>query len=146
MKVYIVFSGIVTVLLMAMCFQGDMRIYEHEQWLLKELTEEVACGAALYVEQEAYAEGNIVFDYEKGKSYAKDYLKQAKRNSYILNNGIATIELEFEDDKVGYSKDNTYKMPTVTAKFRAQHNDIFRLPFLSVKQTFRESRYELKEV
>ncbi|MGP1569934.1 MAG: hypothetical protein ACTTH0_03345 [Eubacteriales bacterium] len=145
MKVYIVFSGIITVFLMAMCFQGDMRLYEHEQWLFKEITEEVACGAALYVEQGEYSDGNIVFDYKKGESYANEYLKQSKKNSYILNNGSAKIDLVFEDDKSGYSKENIRHIPSVTAKICAEHKDIFRLPFISVKQTFRESRYELKE-
>lgn len=146
MKLYIIFSGIVTVCLMAMCFQGDMRLYEHEQWLFKEITEEVACGAALYLDQDAYSEGNIVFDYEKGIRYAADYLKQSEKNSYILNHGHANIELKFEDDKMGYLDDNLEHIPAVTAKVTADHQDVFRLPFIAVRHTVRESRYELKDV
>ncbi len=146
MKIYIAFSGIITICLMAICFQGDMKVYEHEQWLFKEISEEAAAGAALYIDEDAYSEGLLVFEYEKGTKYAEKYLEESKKNSYILKEANAKIELEFEDDKCGYSKENTDKTPTVIAKISATHKDIFRLPFLTANNTQRESSYELKEI
>lgn len=146
MKVYLSFTAIVTVLLMTMCFGADMKLYEREQWVFKEMTEEMAAGAALYLDEEMYGEGLIAFDYDKGEEYAKRYLENSKKNSFVLNSGSSEINISFEDDKRGYGIDNAQRVPAVTVELVSEHRDIFRLPFLSVKNMSRTSRYELKEV
>lgn len=145
MKVYIAFCGILTVFLMALCFQADMKIYVQEEWALKEITEEAACGAALFLDEAVYSQGEIVFDYEKGKRYAKEYVEASKRNSKLLKEGKVKLELEFEDDALGYKLENVKRTPAVIAKVGVKHKDIFRLPFIKVEETTRCSRYELKE-
>ena len=145
MKAYIVFLGFFIVGIFAVSFQGDLGRYQHEQLLLKEAAEECAAGAALLVDEEAYADGKIVFDYEKGKEYVSDYLEYIKRNSKALTEGKVSYQIEFEDYNKGYSENNSSQIPAVTVIIDVMTEDLFKVPFIEVTSLERSARYELPE-
>lgn len=145
MKAYIVFLGLFIVGIFAVSFQGDLGRYQHEQLLLKEAAEECAAGAALLVDEESYADGKIVFDYEKGKEYVSDYLEYIKRNSKALTEGKVSYQIEFEDYNKGYSENNSSQIPAVTVIIDVMTEDLFKDPFIEVTSLERSARYELPE-
>lgn len=144
MKIYIVFLGIFLVSVMGLSYQGDLGAYIHEEMVLKEAAEECAAGASLFLEEEAFAEGLIVFKYEEGRSYAAKYLEYIKRNSKALKNGTVDWSMSFEDDMQGYEKTNGKRIPAVSVKIRVTTSeDMFRVPFINVNSLERSARYEL---
>lgn len=145
MKVFIVFLGILMVSVSAMVYQGDLGAYGHEQLLLKEAAEECAAGAALFLDEDAYSKGLVVFDYEQGETYIKNYLAYIKRNSKALSKGIIRYKTEFEDENKGYSPSNREKIPAVTVEIKVSTEDLFRGPFVEVTSLERRARYELPE-
>lgn len=145
MKTYIVFLGLFVVGVFCVCVQGDMGAYAQEQLLLKEAAEECAAGAALLLDEEEYSKGRIVFDYEAGKKYAKDYLEYIKRNSKALTSGQVEIDMKFEDHEQGFSSTNMSRIPAVTVKLFVTTEDMFSVPFIEVTSLERSARYELPE-
>ena len=113
--------------------------------LLKEAAEECAAGASLFLQEEAYSRGTVVFDYEQADGYIKSYLAYIKRNSKALSQGRAFYTAVFEDDEMGYSPDNTDKIPAVTVQIHVDTADLFRVPFIEVTSLERRARYELPE-
>lgn len=144
MKVFIVFLALLVVCSMGLIYQGDMNYYMHEQLTVKEMAEECACGAALLIDQKAYGTGKLVFLQDEGNDYAKNFVqfRQENRNN-DYNKRELSLNLQFEDDEVGYGKENTEKRPAVIATVISEGKDIFRLPFLEVKTVKRIARYEL---
>ena len=145
MKVFIIFVSLLLVNVSALVYQGDLGRYVQEQLLLKEAAEECAAGAALLINQEEYADGKLVFDYEAGQKYALEYLVYIKRNSRVLSAGKIECKVEFEDDHSGYASSNFDKNPAVTVNISVLTEDLFRLPFLYVTSLERSARYELPE-
>jgi hypothetical protein len=62
MKSLIVFMGMLLVCAAFVFYQNDMGRYMRAQTALKALAEECAAGAALYFDEEAYAEGRMIFN------------------------------------------------------------------------------------
>lgn len=145
MKVFIVFIGIFMVSVSAIVYQGDLGIYGHEQLLIKEAAEECAAGSSLFLDNEEFSKGNIVFDYAKGINYTENYLAYITRNSKALSNGVVQYKMEFEDEKRGYSPSNAEKIPAITVKISVVTEDLFRVPFIKVTSLERSARYELPE-
>ncbi|QIB69931.1 hypothetical protein Ami103574_11630 [Aminipila butyrica] len=145
MKVFIAFLGIFLVSISAVVYQGDLGAYGQEQLLLKEAAEECAAGAALFLEEDAYAKGSIVFNQQQGQTYIKDYLAYIKRNSKALSRGTVSYEAVFEDEDCGYASENFSRIPAVTVDIRVATEDLFRLPFVKVTSLERRARYELPE-
>ncbi len=145
MKVFIVFIGIFMVSVSAIVYQGDLGTYGHEQLLIKEAAEECAAGSSLFLDDEEFSKGNIVFDYEKGINYTENYLAYITRNSKALSNGVVQYKMEFEDEKRGYSLSNAEKIPAITVKISVVADDLFRVPFIEVTSLERSARYELPE-
>jgi len=145
MKVFIVFLGIFIISVSAVVFQGDLGAYGHELLLLKEAAEEGAAGAALCLNEEEYAKGNLVFDYKEGEKYIEDYLAYIKRNSKALSEGENYYNIIFQDDKLGYSLENVEKIPSVTVEVKVLTEDLFRVPFINVTSLERRAQYELPE-
>lgn len=145
MKTYIVFLGLFIIGVFAVSFQGDLGRYNHEQLVLKEAAEECAAGAALLIDDEEFADGQIVFDYEKGKAYVDDYLEYIKRNSKALTEGNVSYQIQFEDYNKGFSDDNSGQIPAITVTINVLTEDLFKVPFIEVTSLERSARYELPE-
>lgn len=145
MKVFIVFLGLFMVSVYAIVFQGDLGAYGNEELLLKEAAEECAAGASLLLNEKEFSKGKIVFDYEEGEKYTKNYLAYIKRNSKALSNGVVHYQMEFEDEKKGYLSSNKDKIPAVTVEISVATEDLFRVPFIEVTSLERRARYELPE-
>ena len=145
MKTYIVFLGLFIIGVFAVSYQGDLGKYNHEQLILKEAAEECAAGAALLIDEEAYADGKIVFDYEQGEKYVKDYLEYIKRNSKALTEGKVSYQILFEDYNKGYLENNSSQIPAITVSIKVMTEDLFEVPFIEVMSLERSARYELPE-
>lgn len=145
MKVYISFAGLLIICVMALVYNGDLGAYTYEQLLLKAVAEECAAGASLCLDEEAYGEGRIVFDYEDAEKYGREHLEASKLHSRILKKGRVDFHMEFEDDGKGYSVENPGRIPAITVDIAVETDDLFRLPFIRVNRVERKSRYELPE-
>lgn len=140
MKVFIVFMALLIVNITFMVYQSDAGKYERIQNFLKATAEECAAGAALYYDESFYGDGELVFNYKSGEEYI-DYLLQGIRTSSPMENDTKiTYQLVYEDDYTGYRKE---EIPSVTVTLKASSKDIFRLPFLTVKEVTRRAKYEL---
>ena len=84
MKTYIVFLGLFIIGIFGMQYQADLGAFLNEELILKEAAEECAAGGALFLEEEEFARGRIIFDYAKSNKYAEEYLEYIKRNSKAL--------------------------------------------------------------
>jgi hypothetical protein len=139
-------------------YQGDMGRYVQSQVYLKALAEECAAGAALYYEEEEFAEGRMVFDYEEGHKYVDYLLNKTTENMPLPKSSRITYTIHFEDDLQGYEEGLTeyeennpghhrfgsdIKNPSVTVKLTADTGDLFRLAFLKIDQVTRTAKYEL---
>jgi len=131
MKIFIVFAALLLVNVWALSYQGDIGRYTHVQTLLKATAEECAAGAALFLNEETYAEGRIEFDREAGQKYADAYL------AYTVGK-IKNIDVKSYNCSLSFDDDNC----SVTARITLTTGDVFRLPFLSVTRIQRESKYE----
>ncbi len=145
MKVFIVSLGLFIIGVFAVVFQGDLGIYGHEQLLIKEAAEECAAGASLFLDEQEFSKGRIVFDYDLGEKYTEEYLEYIKRNSKALSYGIVNFEMKFEDEKKGYADSNIHKNPAITVEIIVDTEDLFRLPFIEVTSLERSARYELPD-
>lgn len=131
MKGFIVFLGLLLVGVWAVGYQGDMGRFIHAQMFLKAEAEECAAGAALQLSEEAFSEGRIEFDRAAGQEYADAHLAHSMKRFH----GIRVN---------GYNCRLTFEGRAVTAKITLMTEDIFKLPFLTVTEVTRESRYELQ--
>ncbi|MCR5481456.1 MAG: hypothetical protein K6F52_01485 [Clostridia bacterium] len=143
MKIYIVFLAMLLAGITALSYNSDMMKFVYEENLLKAVAEECASGAAMLQNEDAYSEGQTVFEEAEGLEYAQNHINYALSKK----NGVKSFEvsLEFEDDEKGYSEKNSMLIPTVTATVTMKCEDIFRLPFITVSEVTRTSAYELKE-
>lgn len=144
MKTYIVFLGLFVIGVFGVSYQGDLGAFVHEELVLKEAAEECAAGASLFLDEDEYAEGKVVFDYDEGRKYAEEYLEYIKRNSKALTDGTWRLTMDFEDDRQGYGEWNTDKIPAVLVKIQVRTaEDMFKVPFIQVRSLERSTRYEL---
>jgi|GEM_PF-2646439 len=143
MKVLIVFLGLFVIQASFVSYQGDMTRYMARQAELKFMAEECASSAAALWDQEAYGAGEIRFDDEAGREFARDFLDYRIRDM----EGVEDIHLNltFEDDYAGYQPGSPPGVPAVTATLVLVCEDVFSLPFLSVTSIQRQSRYEIQE-
>jgi hypothetical protein len=143
MKVFIVFLGLFILQVCYVSYLGDMNRYMARQSELKYMAEECASGAAALWDEKAYGEGELRFDYEKGKVYAEDFVQYRLKD--LEGAKEIRVELTFEDQYRGYDPKSPPGIPAVTATLLLEGQDLFRLPFLSVTSIQRQSRYEILE-
>lgn len=143
MKVFIVFLGLFILQVCYVSYLGDMNRYMARQSELKYMAEECASGAAALWDEKAYGEGELRFDYEKGKVYAEDFVQYRLKD--LEGAKEIRVDLTFEDQYRGYDPKSPPGIPAVTATLLLEGQDLFRLPFLSVTSIQRQSRYEILE-
>jgi hypothetical protein len=148
MKALIVFLGMLLICASFVLYRGDMGRYMRAQTALKALAEECAAGAALYFDEDAYAEGRMVFNEDEARAFI----------AYMLaNSGVPAPDAEtagpisasvaFYDDRGPYGGSlgafGIVRHPSVVVRLRVATEDVFRLPFLTVTALEREAMYEL---
>ncbi|MDR2356210.1 MAG: hypothetical protein LBE16_08460 [Clostridiales Family XIII bacterium] len=148
MKALIVFIGMLLICTAFVFCQNDMGRYMRAQTALKALAEECAAGAALYFDEEAYAEGRMIFNESEGRACVAYMLA----SSGVPAPDVAATEpiaaaVSFYDDRGVYGGSagafGVIRHPSVIVKLRVATKDIFRLPFLTVTALEREAMYEL---
>ncbi len=144
MKGFIVSVGIFILGFLVIVYEGDLGVYVNNQLALKEITEEMSSGAALYLDEEKLGEGRLVFDKRKGIKYIENFLKEAKNRTKFLKNCEIEYKVNFQDDEKGYLEENQKEIPCITVEVQAKSNiDIFKIPFVEAYEIKRTSRYEL---
>ena len=142
MKVFIVFLGLLIVNANLMNFHGGLGRYIELQNTFKMASEECAAQAALLLDEEAYREGVIVFDYEAGQKDAMNYLAHICHGFGIYNGYDLT--LQYEDDRRSYSITNPGRLPRVTATISVDVSSLFTRTPLKSSFIERSSCYEVK--
>jgi hypothetical protein len=148
MKTLLVFLGLLLICAAFVFYQNDMGRYMRAQTALKALAEECAAGAALYFDEEAYAEGRMVFNEEEARAYI-DYILAASRVPAPDAKAAGPIvpAVSFYDDRGSYGGSagphGVISHPSVVVRLRVATKDVFRLPFLTVTALEREAMYEL---
>ncbi|MDR3295357.1 MAG: hypothetical protein LBT26_05970, partial [Clostridiales Family XIII bacterium] len=146
-KALIVFLAL-TLLCTGFIFQqGDMGRYVRAQTTLKALAEECAAGAALYFDEEAYADGHMVFNQAEGQRYIAHMVGAASLGADVEAAGAISADVFFYDDRSGYGQNvgkyGVVYHPSVVVRLTAPAKDVFRLPFFSVTSLARTAMYEL---
>ncbi|MDR2089471.1 MAG: hypothetical protein LBP73_08960 [Clostridiales Family XIII bacterium] len=148
MKVLIVFTGLLLVCAAFVFYQNDMGRYMRAQTALKALAEECAAGAALYFDEEAYAEGRTIFNEDEARACVA-YMLAASRVPApdVRAAGPIAASVSFYDDRGAYGGSagafGFISHPSVVVRLRVATEDVFRLPFLTVTALEREAMYEL---
>ncbi len=129
MKPFIIFTAVLLLFAMCISYAVDNQVYVSELNSLKAAAEECAASAALEIEDEYFAEGEIVIDEEKGEIAAQKHFEHYLEHICIVQVKESRIEMEFEKARV-------------TVKLYLETKDLFSLPFLSVNRLCRVSTYE----
>jgi hypothetical protein len=137
MKVFIVFLGILLINVSFLSYQGDMGRYTRCQAFLKAVAEECAAGAALYYDEPAYAEGQLRFYRDEGRKYIEYIIEESQKEMPLPTGSGISYEAVFQDEGV--------EIPSVTVELTAATEDLFRLPFLEIKEIKRAAKYELPQ-
>ena len=154
MKVFIVFLGLLIINVSFLSYQGDMGRYVRCQAFLKAVAEECAAGAALYYDEDAYADGKMRFYYEDGRKCIEYIVAESEKKSPLPGGSDIAYKVEFQDDYLGYGGEpgspgggaaGTEGIPSVTVELTAETDDLFRLPFLAVTEIKRAAKYELPQ-
>jgi hypothetical protein len=147
MKTLTVFIGLAMMFTATVCFQSDAGRYARAQTYLKALAEECAAAAALFYDEEAYAEGWMVFNAREGGACISHILENTPPPPDFTPAGPFSYEVEFYDDDRGYARPAVGFAPTsapsVAVRISVATEDIFRLPFITVESLEREAMYEL---
>jgi len=146
MKVFVVFIGLLMINISFIVYQADMGRYLQAQTFLKAVAEECAAGAALYINEEDYSNGKLIFNYNEGIKYSNYIIEDSKKRMPFPEQSKITYDIKFEDDFLGYSAgDGTLSnnTPSVTVKVEVETEDLFRLPFLEVDNVSRIAKYEV---
>lgn len=141
MKTFIIFLSLLIINITFVSYQSDLGNYMRLQKNLKALSEDCAAGAALYFDEESYGEGSYVFNYNECEKFVYYILNESNLSSQYKSKAILHF-IEYEDDALGYKKE---EIPSVTVKLVLETKDLFRLPFMKVKNVTRKSQYELPE-
>lgn len=137
MKVFIVFLGIFLINITFLSYQGDMGRYVRCQAFLKAVAEECAAGAALYYDEDSYAEGKMRFYKDEGRKYIEYIIEESGKEMPLPAGSDITYEAVFQDEGA--------EIPSVTVELTAATEDLFRLPFLKVTEIKRAAKYELPQ-
>jgi hypothetical protein len=148
MKTLLVFLGMLLICAAFVFYQGDMGRYVRAQTALKALAEECAAGAALYFDEEAYAEGRMIFNEEEARAYIAHMLATTGVPAPDAKAaGPIAATVSFYDDRGSYGERvgafGVINHPSVVVRLRVATEDIFRLPFLTATAIERETVYEL---
>jgi len=153
MKVFIVFLGLFLIHVSFLSYQGDLGYYVRCQAFLKAVAEECAAGAALYYDEEAYAEGCFRFLTDEGRKHIDYILEESRKTMPFPPDSVISYEVIFRDDDLGYEgsqetgndteTEGGERIPSVTVTITALTEDLFRLPFLEVQEIKRAAKYEL---
>jgi hypothetical protein len=150
MKALLVFMGMLLICAAFIFYQNDMGRYMRAQTALKALAEECAAGAALYFDEEAYAEGRMIFN----EAEARKYIAHVLATSGVPAPDVRaaeplTVSVSFYDDRGGYGVSvgafGVVNHPSVVVRLHVATEDIFRLPFLTATELARETMYELPD-
>ena len=145
MKVFIVFLGLFIINVSFLAYQGDMGRYVRCQTFLKAVAEECAAGAALYYDEDAYSDGKLRFYYEEGRGYIEYIMEESKKEMPLPEDTVITYDVVFQDDYLGYEATEGEYNPSVTVEITATTKNLFRLPFLEVREIKRAAMYELPQ-
>jgi hypothetical protein len=129
-------------------YQNDMGRYMRAQTALKALAEECAAGAALYFDEEAYADGHMIFNETEARAYIAHLLATSEVPSPdVKATGTVAATVSFYDDRGSYGaivgSFGVVMHPAVAVRLSVTTEDVFRLPFLTVTKLERETMYEL---
>ncbi len=138
MKIFLVFLALLTINVTFVVYESDLGRYILMQRTLKAMAEECAAGASLYYDVEEYSTGRYVFQYEESIEYVEYVLNQMQGDAILLKN--LSYEIAFEDDLQGYERE---PIPSVLVGLTLNTKDLFRLPFFTVTEIKRISKYEL---
>lgn len=142
MKVFIVFIGLLVINVSCLIYQGDMENFMRKQAFLKFTAEECSAGAATLIVEEEYGKGRVVFDYEACQQYVDEHIQYVGEKSKLT--GTLFCRLTFEDDHIGYNRENVNGIPAVNATVKLETEDLFRLPMITLTEINRSARYELE--
>jgi hypothetical protein len=147
-KALLVFMAMLLVCAAFVFYQNDMGRYMRAQTALKALADECAAGAALYFDEEAYAEGRMIFNEDEGRRYIAHMLATSGIPAPdVRAAGPVTASVSFYDDRGAYGGSagafGVVNHPSVVVRLRVATEDVFRLPFLTVTELERETMYEL---
>ena len=137
MKVFIVFLAMLFLSVSFLTYQEDMGRYIQTQTDLKALVEECAAGASLYYEEESYSEGKLIFRYDECRKYTEATMERFQETMYFSRESSFQYTIDYEDDFY-----EPCEKPAVIVEIKVDTSDFFRLPFLTVNQVTRKSRYE----
>jgi hypothetical protein len=148
MKALIVGMGMLLICAAFVFYQNDAGRYMRAQTALKALAEDCAAGAALCRDEEAYAEGRMVFDEDEARACVAHMLARSSVPAPDARAaGPIVADVSFYDDRSSYGgRAGTFGVashPSVVVRLRVATADIFRLPFLNVTVIEREAMYEL---
>ena len=144
MKVMLVFLGLLVLGTVAVAHRGDMERYVRLQAELKALAEECAVGAALYYDEEAYSLGLLVIDRQEAEKYILALTQAAEQRLGPDGGTVLSHSMVIKDD-VSHSDVLGDTSPSVTVQLQLLLPDLFRLPFLTVRQITRGAEYELAD-
>ena len=142
MKVFIVFLGLLIVNVNLMNFHSGLGRYIELQNIFKMASEECAAQAALLLDEEAYAQGRVVFDYEAGQRDGINYLTHICKNLGVEKG--YDLSLLYEDDQHSYSTCNINHLPRVVATISVDVGSLFDGSPLGFPVIQRSSCYEIK--
>ncbi len=142
MKVFIVFLALLIVNVDLMNFHSGLGRYIELQNIFKMASEECAAQAALLLDEVAYAQGQIVFDYEAGQRDGMNYLSHICKNLGVEKG--YELSLLYEDDLCSYSVGNIDRLPRVAATISVDVGSLFTGVPLACPVIQRSSCYEIK--
>ena len=148
MKALIVFLGMMLICTSFVLYRNDMGRYMRAQTALKALAEECAAGAALYFDEDAYAEGRMIFNEGEASAFVAYMLTDSGVPAPDAKAaGPIAASVTFYDDRGSYGGSagafGIIRHPSVVVRLRVATEDVFRLPFLTVTALEREAMYEL---
>ena len=145
MKTFLTFLGLLVVCLSLLCFTSDMDRYAKLQLHLKALAEDCAAGCVLFTDEEAYAQGLIVFDEADARRYV-DFLIRKAGSSGLFLKGSLQADIRLFDDEKGYEGLSAWRVkqerPCSVVLLRWDGPDLFRLPFFRLTSASRTAVYE----
>ena len=168
MKLFIVFLAIVILNISFLTFQSDLSRYLHMQGTIKAMAEECAAGAALFFKTPEYADGYLVAEADEANKHIEFMLLNTAGTTGSLKMTEIWYEAVFFDDSLisrtyrngllqkaipftfpfyyidSQGKEVMVSAPSVVVTLNISMKDIFRLPFLEVKEIRRSAMYELK--
>ena len=146
MKVFLVFLAMLLLYMSFMCQWSDMDRYARAQRALKELAEEIACGAALLLDEDSYSGGLLCIDKWAADHLAFDLLQRASVAPPFEAPGVLSARIEIFDDESGYEEAGERGLlpgcPAVSVELTYSGREMFRLPFIIVTCMQRTAVYQ----